>query len=246
MGRQGKYIAGLPVLVIIRPQKRTNWSYLVRPLRKHTMIATLSGLLQHKDPTSVILDVQGVGYEVLLSSRTYDKLPPTGEKAFLHIHTNVREDAIALYGFTDMEQKKLFLLLNGVSGVGPKLALSILSGIDPAELCTAVNLKDLSRLTSLSGVGKKTAQRLCMELADKVGELALVQSQAMPSKGSAATIPPRSEGFAMQDAVSALVNLGYPQETAWQALRSVQQADPEGTAEMKVDELIRNALRSLA
>ena len=210
------------------------------------MIATLSGLLQHKDPASVILDVQGVGYEVLLSSRTYDKLPPTGEKTFLHIHTNVREDAITLYGFTDMEQKKLFLLLNGVSGVGPKLALSILSGIDPPELCNAVNLKDLSRLTSLSGVGKKTAQRLCMELADKVGGLIGEQASPATGSGSGTDVPPRSEGFAMQDAASALINLGYPQETAWQALRSVQQADPEGTAGMKVDELIRNALRSLA
>ncbi len=210
------------------------------------MIATLSGILQHKNPASVIIDVQGVGYEVQLSGRTYDKLPLAGEKAFLHIHTNVREDAITLYGFTDMEQKKLFLLLTGVSGVGPKLALSILSGIDPAELCNAVNLKDMARLTALSGVGKKTAQRLCMELADKVGGLILEHPQALPGKGSAGNAPPRSEGFAMQDAASALVNLGYPQETAWQALRSVQQADPEGATEMKVDELIRNALRGLA
>ncbi|MCI5219792.1 MAG: Holliday junction branch migration protein RuvA, partial [Candidatus Electrothrix sp. LOE2] len=196
------------------------------------MIATLSGILQHKDPALVIIDVQGVGYEVHLSGRTYDKLPLAGENAFLHIHTNVREDAITLYGFTDMEQKKLFLLLIGVSGVGPKLALSILSGIDPAELCNAVNLKDMARLTALSGVGKKTAQRLCMELADKVGGLALEQSRSVPGKsGKGTSAPPRSEGFAMQDAASALVNLGYPQETARQALRSVQQADPERAAE---------------
>jgi Holliday junction DNA helicase RuvA len=207
------------------------------------MIATLSGTLLHKDPASIVIDVQGVGYEVQLSSRTYDKLPPEGEKTFLYILTNVREDAITLYGFTDMEQKKLFLLLTTVSGVGPKLGLSILSGIDPAELCNAINLKDMARLTSLSGVGKKTAQRLCMELADKVGSFALESSQATSSKGSA---PPRSEGFAMQDAASALVNLGYTQETAWQALRTVQQADPDGAADMKVDELIRNALRSMA
>lgn len=208
------------------------------------MIATLSGILQYKDPASVVLDVQGVGYEVQLSSRTYDKLPRTGEKAFLHILTHVREDAITLYGFTDREQKKLFLLLTGVSGVGPKLALSILSGIEPAELCNAVNLKDLARLTALSGVGKKTAQRLCMELADKVGGFIGAPTGPVAAQGGGTA--PRSEGFAMQDAASALVNLGYPQETAWQALRSVQQADPEAAAEMKVDELIRNALRSLA
>ncbi|MCI5159288.1 MAG: Holliday junction branch migration protein RuvA [Candidatus Electrothrix sp. AUS1_2] len=208
------------------------------------MIASLSGILQYKDPASVILDVHGVGYEILLSGRTYDKLPPTGEKAFLHILTHVREDAITLYGFTDREQKKLFLLLTGVSGVGPKLALSILSGIEPAELCNAVNLKDLARLTALSGVGKKTAQRLCMELADKVG--GFIGAATDPVAGQGGGIVPRSEGFAMQDAASALVNLGYHQETAWQALRSVQQADPVGAAEMKVDELIRYALRSLA
>ncbi|MCI5115260.1 MAG: Holliday junction branch migration protein RuvA [Candidatus Electrothrix sp. AW1] len=208
------------------------------------MLASLSGVLQHKDPASVILDVQGVGYEVQLSSRTYDKLPMIGEKTFLHIHTNVREDAITLYGFTDMDQKKLFLLLIGVSGVGPKLALSILSGIDPAELCNAVRLKDMSCLTSLSGVGKKTAQRLCMELADKVSGLALEQTGSTASQSG--STPPQSEGFAMQDAASALINLGYPPETAWQALRSVQQADPEGAARMQVDELIRNVLRTLA
>ncbi len=208
------------------------------------MLASLSGVLQHKDPASVILDVQGVGYEVQLSSRTYDKLPMIGEKTFLHIHTNVREDAITLYGFTDMDQKKLFLLLIGVSGVGPKLALSILSGIDPAELCNAVRLKDMSCLTSLSGVGKKTAQRLCMELADKVSGLVLEQTGSTASQSG--STPPQSEGFAMQDAASALVNLGYPSETAWQALRSVQQADPEGAAKMQVDELIRHVLRTLA
>ena len=207
------------------------------------MIAALSGILLHKDPASVIIDVQGVGYEVLLSSRTYDGLPQIGEKTFLHIHTSVREDAITLYGFTSVEEKKLFLLLNTVSGVGPKLGLSILSGIDPTELCNAISLKDMARLTSLSGVGKKTAQRLCMELGEKVGAFALEPPAAAAGQGSS---PVRSEGFALQDAASALLNLGYPQETAWQALRTVQQADPDRAAEMKVNELIREALRSLA
>lgn len=207
------------------------------------MIAALSGILLHKDPGSVIIDVQGVGYEVLLSARTYDRLPQIGEKTFLHIHTSVREDAITLYGFTGEEEKKLFLLLNTVSGVGPKLALGILSGIDSTELCNAISLKDMARLTSLSGVGKKTAQRLCMELGEKVGSFVLEQPRTGAGKGST---PPRSEGFAMQDAASALVNLGYPQETAWQALRAVQQANPARTAEMKVDELIRETLKTLA
>ncbi|MEA2114722.1 MAG: Holliday junction branch migration protein RuvA [Thermodesulfobacteriota bacterium] len=207
------------------------------------MIAALTGILLHKDPGSVIIDVQGVGYEVLLSARTYDRLPPVGEKTFLHIHTNVREDAITLYGFTGGEDKKLFLLLNTVSGIGPKLALGILSGIDAGELCNAISLKDMVRLVSLSGVGKKTAQRLCMELGEKVGAFTLEQVQVASNSGRK---PVRSEGFSMQDAASALVNLGYPQETAWQALRAVQQADADKAAEMKVDELIREALRTLA
>ena len=207
------------------------------------MIAFLSGILLHKNPASVVIAVQGVGYEVQLSSRTHDRLPSTGEQTSLHIHTSVREDAITLYGFMDVEEKKLFLLLTTVSGVGPKLALSVLSGINPAELCNAIRLKDMGRLTALSGVGKKTAQRLCMELAEKMGAFTQEQKQAGLSRD---TVLPRSEGFALQDAASALVNLCYSQETAWQALRAVQQADPEKTASMQVDELIRNALRSLA
>ena len=191
----------------------------------------------------MIIDVQGVGYEVLLSARTYDRLPPVGEKSFLFIHTSVREDAITLYGFDALEEKQLFLLLNTVSGVGPKLALGILSGIDGNELCDAISLKDMARLTSLSGVGKKTAQRLCMELGEKVGSVALAGPAVNGGSGEA---PPAREGFALQDAASALINLGYPAETAWQALRTVQQSDPDRAAEMEVDELIRAALRSLA
>lgn len=208
------------------------------------MIAFLSGIILSKDSTVLIIDVQGVGYEVYISSRTSSNLPAIGEKASLHIHTSVREDAITLYGFPENSQKRLFLLLNSVSGVGPRLALAILSGMEPAELCNAVSLKDVKRLTSLPGVGKKTAERLCMELADKVAVFALEFGGSPTPKLSSP--PPISEGFAMQDAASALVNLGYPQETAWQALRTVQQADPVAAATMNVSELLRAALRTLA
>jgi len=207
------------------------------------MIAALSGVLLRKDPGSVIIDVQGVGYAVQLSVRTYDLLPPVGEKTFLYIHTSVREDAITLYGFIKPEEKTLFLLLNTVSGIGPKLALSILSGLDPGELCAAISLKDMTRLTSLSGVGKKTAQRLCMELGEKVGACSMDVPQAETGAGEKPSV---REGFVLQDAASALVNLGYPQETAWQALRAVQQENATRAAAMKVDELIREALRTLA
>ncbi|WP_456385142.1 Holliday junction branch migration protein RuvA [Desulfolithobacter sp.] len=206
------------------------------------MIAALTGTIFHKLPGSVIVDVRGVGYEVQVSGRTYDRLPSTGEETFLYIHTSVREDAITLYGFSEVEEKELFLLLNTVSGVGPKLALSILSGISAAELCEAISMKNLSRLVALSGVGKKTAQRLCMELGEKVGALAGGWDGGEPE----AVAPVAVEGHAMQDAASALVNLGYPQNMAWQALRSVQQHDPEAAAAMKVEELIREALQVLA
>ncbi len=206
------------------------------------MIASLSGKIFTKQIDSIIIDVGGVGYEVIISSRTHDALPAVGEDAFLLIRTNVREDAITLYGFCEQEEKDLFLLLNSVSGIGPKLALGILSGISAPELCQAISTKDFSRLTALSGVGKKTAQRLCVELGEKVG--ALSSMTTVPGAVPAAEVA--VEGFAMQDAVSALVNLGYPRNTAWQALRSIQQRDPEAAAQMKVEELLRLALQTMA
>ncbi|NOQ45912.1 MAG: Holliday junction branch migration protein RuvA [Desulfobulbaceae bacterium] len=195
-----------------------------------------------KQPSGIIVDVHGVGYEVLVSGRTYDSLPATGDEVFLYIRTNVREDAITLYGFGDKEEKELFLLLNTVSGIGPKLALGILSGIGVHELCPAISLKDLGRLTALSGVGKKTAQRLCVELGEKVGSFGSMDFDSETGTGAAPVV----EGYAMQDAASALVNLGYPQNMAWRALRTVQQQDPEIAAAMKVEDLIRLALQALA
>jgi len=206
------------------------------------MIASLSGKIQNKQVSSLILDVHGVGYEVMISSRTYDGLPANGEDAFLLVQTNVREDAITLYGFCEQEEKDLFLLLNSVSGIGPKLALGILSGISALELCQAISSKDFARLTSLSGVGKKTAQRLCVELGEKVGALSFTSGTGQISPVSEVAV----EGYAMQDAVSALVNLGYPRNTAWQALRTIQQRDPEAAAEMKVEDLLRLALQAMA
>ncbi len=207
-----------------------------------SMIASLRGKVQCKQPGIVVLDVGGVGYEVITSSRTYDILPSTGEEVFLLVQTNVREDAITLFGFGNMEEKELFLLLNSVSGVGPKLAMAILSGIGAADLCQAIAVKDMARLTGLSGVGKKTAQRLCMELGDKVGQLSVQGIESNISLDA----PAVAEGYTLQDAVSALVNLGYPRSTAWQALRAIQQQDPTAVAAMKVEELLRLALQAMA
>ncbi|PIE58532.1 MAG: Holliday junction branch migration protein RuvA [Desulfobulbus propionicus] len=206
------------------------------------MIATLSGIVRYKDPTSVVLDVAGVGYELAISSRTYDALPPVGEDYFLHVYTNVREDAIVLYGFEQMEEKQLFLMLVGVSGIGPKLGLAMLSGMPGRDLRDAIMLKDYSRLIALPGVGKKTAQRLCMELGEKVGRLQV----DTPSEASAPPALNHEEGRLMHDAVSALVNLGYPQNIAWQALRSVSIRHGSENSNMSVEELIRLSLQGLA
>ena len=204
------------------------------------MIASLSGILLLKQPDHVIIDVGGVGYEVLVSGRTYDRLPETGDEVFLYIHTNVREDSITLFGFGMAEDKEIFLLLNTVSGVGPKLALGILSGISAGELCDAISRKNLGRLTSLSGVGKKTAERMCIELGDKVGRFYTAGT------GEHEQAPDESmmEGDNVQDALSALINLGYPQNTVWQAFRKIQRRQP--LTEMKIEDLVRAALRMLA
>ncbi|GAB4332430.1 MAG: Holliday junction branch migration protein RuvA [Desulfobulbaceae bacterium] len=206
------------------------------------MIATLSGTLSDKLPDRAVIDVGGVGYEVQISGRTYDRLPPEGEEVFLHVHTSVREDAITLFGFMGREEKELFLLLNTVSGVGPRLALGILSGIAAPELSEAISTKNMARLTAIPGVGKKTAQRMCVELQDKVAPLA---GQAAP-EGEGFADTGSLQGDNVQDAVSALVNLGYPQNTAWQAMRRVQAGMEKPIAELPVEELIRAGLRLLA
>jgi Holliday junction DNA helicase RuvA len=206
------------------------------------MIASLSGLVLAKSPNAVILDVGGVGYEAFISGRTYDALPETGHACFLFVQTVVREDAIILFGFSKKDEKDLFLLLVTVSGIGPKLALTILSGIGVEELCRALTMKDVSRLMALPGIGKKTAQRLCVELAEKVGGLSDFTAD-MAGPYTALSI---GEPNAIADAISALVNLGYPQAMAWQALRVVEQQLPEGSESLRVEDLIRLALRSLA
>ena len=206
------------------------------------MIASLSGLVLFKSPSVVVIDVGGVGYEAFISVRTFDSLPEVGGPCFVFIQTVVREDAITLYGFSHKEEKELFLLLVSVSGIGPKLALTILSGIGVGALCQAITAKDLSQLTSVPGVGKKTAQRLCVDLSEKVGSL----KGELFERGTVTGPVAASESQAMADAVSALVNLGYPQATAWQALRVVEQQLGDDAQTVRVEELIRLSLQSLA
>jgi len=206
------------------------------------MIASLKGELIHKSSDKVIVDVNGVGYEVFLSSASLQKMPPTGEEVFLHIHTSVREDSLTLFGFADMEEKEMFLLLINVSGVGPKLALTILSGIRPDALSRAISTRDIGRLTTISGVGKKTAERLCLDLRDKVGfMLTLDEHEA----GETAT--DAGDHTTTADVISALVNLGYPSVRAHQALAVVRKRmAPDKFSALRVEDLLRETLRSLA
>ena len=206
------------------------------------MIASLKGELIQKSPDKVIVDVNGVGYEVFLSSASLQKMPIAGEEVFLHIHTSVREDSLTLFGFADMEEKEMFQLLINVSGVGPKLALTILSGIRPDALSRAISTKDIGRLTTVSGVGKKTAERLCLDLRDKVGFMLTLDEHDRNEK-----IADTGDHGTTADVISALINLGYPSIRAHQALAVVRKRIPsEKFSVLRVEELLRETLRSLA
>lgn len=207
------------------------------------MIATLSGKLLLRYLDRAIVDVNGVGYEVFLSADGLSRVGEIGNEVFLFIHTHVREDAIILYGFPEEEEKEMFLILKTVSGVGPKLALSILSGIRVNDLCLAIGVKDIGALTALQGVGKKTAERLCVDLKEKVGHLAV---EPASQEGPAAGIN-QAAGSVMADVLSALVNLGYPDPVARQALTAVKKrVGEESFHDMKLEELLKEGLRALA
>jgi Holliday junction DNA helicase RuvA len=191
----------------------------------------------------VVIDVAGVGYEVFLSSDGISRLPDKNQEIFLHIHTHVREDALLLYGFLEEEEKGMFLLLKTVSGVGPKLALAILSGMRVGELCSAIQSADVKRLTGLPGVGKRTAERLSVELKEKVGHLATKAGAAIPVFGPGTV----EVGSIVSDVLSALVNLGYPEPMARQALTKVKRrVGDEGFASLSLEDMIKEGLRTLA
>lgn len=195
------------------------------------MISRLVGTLVEKDLRGAVVDVNGVGYLVCLPLGDLTRLGQLGERVTLQVHTHVREDAIALFGFLSDAGRQAFLALINVNGVGPKMALGILSGIEPAELAQAVATKDMARLTSVPGVGKKTAERLCLELAGKLG----------PVAPAAAGTPTLARVF--EDLHSALVNLGYRGPQVDKALKAVEPAARQGAA---VDVLVRDALKILA
>ncbi|MGD0947866.1 MAG: Holliday junction branch migration protein RuvA [Candidatus Binatia bacterium] len=194
------------------------------------MIAQLAGALAHKSPEHIIVDVQGVGYQVFVSLNAFYRLPEPGDRVDLLIHTHVREDALQLYGFIDRQEKDLFLLLVSVSGIGPRLALNILSGTPAHELQEALETGDLVRLVATPGIGKKTAERLIVELRDKVKLL----------KGAREGGDGRRATGVEAEAVSALVNLGYRRN---EADRAVKAACAAGATDL--ERVIRDALKQV-
>jgi Holliday junction DNA helicase RuvA len=199
------------------------------------MIAHLSGTLLAKQATSVILDVGGVGYEVIIPLSTFYEMEEPGARVSLRIYTYVREDTLQLYGFKTARERELFLRLISVNGVGPKLAIAMLSSLTADEIIMAIRTNNLARLTSVPGVGRKTAERLIIELRDKVATLAETVAEA-PVAGSL------SEDSLREDTLSALLNLGYPKAAAEKA---IAQALRDG-GELTVQEILRRSLRLLA
>jgi len=199
------------------------------------VIASLSGIVEAKGPDEAVIDVNGVGYRVFLSERSLARLPAEGGRVKLRVRTVVREDALDLYGFTSQEEEELFLLLTSVSHIGPKVAINILCGMEPAELARSIASGDLVRLTHLKGVGKKTAERLVVELKDKMQPL-LAAAPALVATGGARV------GLGQQsDLVSALVNLGYKPV---QAEKAAEEAAQKLGGDATLDALIREALRA--
>jgi Holliday junction DNA helicase RuvA len=205
------------------------------------MIAHLSGTLLAKQATSVILDVGGVGYEVTIPLSTFYDLEDAGAAVALRIYTHVREDALQLFGFKTARERELFLRLISVSGVGPKLGITMLSGMSADEIIASIRTNNLARLTSIPGVGRKTAERLVIELRDKIAALsspALEEEFGARAQTGAAT----TENAIRDDALSALLNLEYPKAAAEKAITTAMQ---EG-GELSVELILRRALRQLA
>jgi Holliday junction DNA helicase RuvA len=200
------------------------------------MIASLRGTLVDKTPNRVIVEVAGVGYDVQVPLSTFYVLGDCGSTVSLRIHTHVREDMLALFGFVSGIELDLFERLIGISGIGPKLALAVLSGIEPAELVKAIRLQDVARLTSIPGIGKKTAERIGLEMKDR---LPAVLQQAAPAPAGES---PRDQ--LRDDLLSALVNLGYQRAAAEKALGAVLEEAPDASFESALKATLRRLMKN--
>jgi Holliday junction DNA helicase RuvA len=200
------------------------------------LIAFLRGRVIDKQPNRLVVDVQGVGYDVLVPLSTYYDVGDEGSEVALRIHTHVREDALQLYGFlTDLE-RQVFERLIGISGIGPKLAIAVLSGIESRELVVAVQRADVARLTGIPGIGKKTAERIVLELKDRLAAIATPAAAGAPS-----SVSPGER--LRDDIVSALQNLGYHRPQAEKAVEAVLKASPDATFEAALRAVLRELMR---
>ena len=197
------------------------------------MITFLEGVVVEKQPTSVVMNVGGVGYEVFIPISSYDRLPPLNSPCRILTYHHVREDAHLLYGFATEAERRLFLLLLGISGIGPKLALRALSGLSTRELKAAIVERDVARLSSISGIGRKTAERIIVELRDKIDAGEALDAVSGRDEPSAADMKVR-------DAVLALIALGYKQEDAKKMVLAVIKAG--AGAELTTEDLVKKAL----
>jgi holliday junction DNA helicase RuvA len=195
------------------------------------MIAHLRGKLLAKHPNQAVVETAGVGYDVIISVPTYSDLPAVGTEVALHIHTHVREDLIALYGFLRPSEKLLFEKLITVSGIGPKLAITVLSGMAAQDVVGAIRGNDVARLTRIPGIGKKTAERMVLELRDK-----------MPEPGTPSAPAVSAMSAVEEDVLSALVNLGYQRAVAEKSLAAVVKAGKSAS----FDTMFREALAALS
>jgi holliday junction DNA helicase RuvA len=204
------------------------------------MIAHLSGTLLSKQATSVIVDVSGVGYEVTIPLSTFYDLEDAGSTVQLRIYTHVREDTLQLFGFKTARERELFLKIISVTGIGPKLGITLLSGMSADEMIASIRTNNLARLTLIPGVGRKTAERLIMELREKVAELSSAQLEEELGAKSETTEP--TEESVRSDALSALLNLGYQRSAAEKAIDG---ALGEG-GDITVESILRRGLKKLA
>ena len=195
------------------------------------MISYLKGKLVNKSPTEIIIEVNNVGYRVGISLATFERLSNVGKDIKIFTHTYVREDALKLYGFTTKEERQIFLLLIDVKGIGPKLALTILSGVSPKRLKTAIVNEDLGLLTTIAGVGKKTAQRLIVEIKEPL-------SAILPEEG----ILEKEDYVLRNEAVNALVTLGYKRN---QSMKAVDRVLPGLAKDATLEELIKKSLENI-
>lgn len=201
------------------------------------MIANVKGILIQKSVSSIVIDVHGVGYRVLVPLSTFYELPDVGLPVSLKIHTHVKEDAIQLFGFRTFEEKDVFQLMISVSGIGPRLAINILSGISAPELARAVCAEDLKKLVGIPGIGKKTAERMIFELKEKLGKMLLVEEK--PISGAAGDAGEQVK----EDALSALVNLGYRSGMARDAVEKVIE---ESDGHPVLENVLKKALKLLS